>query len=102
MSAILLTVFSTALSAIAVLALRAVDEKRRRTLRLESSPIPESVRAALWVSVFGPGILLLAAGANSAFVCWLGVLTIGGWLLAAARPKSTGSAAAAPPGGERN
>lgn len=57
-----------------------INPKRRRIAKL--SPLKaQSARAKfVWLIVALPGALLLWLGETSAFVSWLGAITLAGWL----------------------
>lgn len=82
----ILTLAAIAVSLAGLVYLAGTDAKRRRAFNLPS----RSCRFAwlAWIFVFAPGVALLAAAQAAAFVMWLGVVTIAGWLVAARAPTS--------------
>lgn len=61
--------------------LAVTDPKRRRVSKTARPLSVPRVASLGWLCVVLPGIPLLALGEISAFVSWLGAITVGGWLL---------------------
>lgn len=91
MSAFFSWLAATGVSATAIYFLRAIDEKRARTLKLKpanalfSVGSPGAARMFLWFGVVSPAIALLALAQYSAFLSWFGGVTVLGWIFALAR-----------------
>ncbi|MEM6358201.1 MAG: hypothetical protein AAF844_21285 [Pseudomonadota bacterium] len=80
-----MSILALAATGAGLMALRAIDPKRRRVFGLpptKASPARWIARPAVWL----PGIALIAAGQESAFVIWLGGATVLGWGVAAMTP----------------
>lgn len=80
-----MSILALAITGAGLMALRAIDPKRRRVFGLpptKASPSRWIARAAVWL----PGIALIAAGQEAAFVIWLGGATVLGWGVAAMTP----------------
>lgn len=68
--------------------LRRIDQKRRRALGISRAHgLPQS-KAAGWLLVISPGIVLVVAGQVSAFLAWSGAVMICAWLMAAKHPAA--------------
>lgn len=58
-----------------------INPKRRRLKNASKHmPVP-SISKLGWLIVAGPGLPLLLLGELSAFVSWLGALSVAGWML---------------------
>lgn len=57
------------------------DPKRRRIAKVSKQPPLVRVASLGWLLVALPGASLLIIGELSAFVSWLGAITVTGWLL---------------------
>jgi hypothetical protein len=64
------------------------DPKRRRIAGLRSGKQPVHVRRLLVLASLLPGACIALSGDASAFLIWLGICAIGGWLIAQLRLNS--------------
>ena len=60
------------------------DPKRRRIAHVPKQSPVVRIASLGWSVVALPGAVLLLLGEVSAFVCWLGAITVAGWLLVVA------------------
>ncbi len=71
-------------------ALLKTDRKRRRVFfRKAESEMSVAKISAGWLVTLMPGLVLLVAAQYSAFLSWIGCLTVVGWRLAARAPITT-------------
>ena len=80
----LITLTAVVMTLSGLVYLTITDPKRRRAFKL--GPRDRGFAVPAYFLVFGPGPALLIAGEGAAFVIWLGVVTVVGWLLAARTP----------------
>ena len=83
----LITLAAVIMTLLGLIYLTITDPKRRRAFKL--GPRDRDFAIPAYFLVFGPGPALLIASEGAAFVIWLGVVTVAGWLLAARTPAVT-------------
>jgi membrane protein implicated in regulation of membrane protease activity len=81
MSATLLGFFSAMLSAMCLLLLAASDSKRAQPRPALS--LPSRLRSLLVAAAVVPGVLFAVTGRWVAFLIWLGIAAMLGWMIAA-------------------
>lgn len=62
------------------------DRKRQRVFFKTIETKANVVTPAAWIVTLVPGVVLLAGAQYSAFLSWIGGLTVVGWLIAARPP----------------
>ncbi|MEM9168355.1 MAG: hypothetical protein AAGC56_01775 [Pseudomonadota bacterium] len=94
MTSLLYFLAALAVSAAALWYLQRIDPKRARVFnRGAQGETPSRPRLA-WGVGLAPGLILPALGELSAFLTWLGAITVVGWLIALKRPRDRSSSSA--------
>ena len=77
---------ATAVSLGGLWLLMKTDRKRQRVFFKTIETKASGVTLAAWIATLVPGAVLLTAAQYSAFLSWIGSLTVVGWILAARPP----------------
>ena len=86
MSTVLYFLAATGVSLGGLWLLLKTDRKRQRVFFKRIETQVSGVTPAAWIVTLVPGVLLLTGAQYSAFLSWIGCLTVAGWLLAARSP----------------